>query len=73
VAERIYGIINKMDKKLFKKPFFICGGYLDALDGARELFEKALDVKITQCVCPLTEQNPADDLTRDAVINMALR
>ena len=34
---------------------------------------KALDVKITQAVCPLTEQNPADDISRDAVISMAIR
>ena len=73
MSERIFGIINKMDKKLFKKPFFICGGYLDSHLGARELFEKAFDVKITQGLCPYTEQNIADDLSRDAVISLALK
>ena len=73
MAERIYGVINKIDKKLFKKPFYICGGYVDAFPGARELFEKAFDVQITHGVCPYTEKNIPDDITRDAVINFALR
>ena len=72
IAEHIFADINALDKKLYKKPFYICGGYIDTLPNSVDLLSAALDVKIEQCPCPFTEENtPA--VSRDAVIRLALR
>jgi len=73
MAEQVADILKCMDKNLMKKPFYICGGHVDAMMGARKLFERALNVKITPLVCPFTESNVPDEVSRDAVITMALK
>ena len=72
MSEQIFSAIFSFDRNLFNRPFYICGGYIDAIPGAREIFEKTLGVKITQLFCPLSESNKPDVISRDAIVSLAL-
>lgn len=73
MGENIIKLINAADPNLMSKPFFICGGHLDAVAGARDFFSKTIGVHITQCVCPFTKQNKPSELTIAALLNLALK
>jgi len=72
LGEQLYNAVIRMDKRLLKRPFFICGGNIDIVPNAREFLGKVLDVAISQCVCPYNETNHADQVSRDALISLAL-
>ena len=73
IAENIARLIMVADKNLTQNnQFFICGGNLDAVKGARDFLSRAVGAHIVQCVCPLTKQNGSEDLAINALINMAL-
>ena len=79
MAEQIFCIVNGIEADLMRPrgeetraTFYVCGGYADAIVGAVPIFENALNVKIQPLVCPLTEQNPPDKTSLDAVIISSL-
>jgi hypothetical protein len=72
IGEQLFAYINNIDRGLFIRPFYICGGHIDAISGARERLEKSLKVKISQLKCPFNETNAPDQVSRDAVISYCL-
>ena len=69
VAKELKHMIEKADKKLIGHPWFICGGFLDSLRGAREFLSKTIGVRIIQCVDPLTKQNRPDETGLKALVS----
>jgi len=72
MGDQIKDIVYRLDLGLIKRPFYMCGGYIDAVYGAKEVFSKCLRAQFTECMCPLYEINPPDTTTRDAVIISSL-
>jgi hypothetical protein len=68
MAEQIFAAVNNIDRNLYSRPFFVTGGHIDTVSGARGVFEKLLNVKITQLTCPLSESNIPDKASIDGLV-----
>jgi len=72
LTEQIIALINSIDRGLYTRPFYICGGHIDKIPTAIPMFESALETSITQLLCPLSETNEPDLVSRNAVVSIAI-
>jgi cell division ATPase FtsA len=73
IAENIQRLLKSADPQIITNaPIFICGGYLDAVGGARDFLSHAVGAPITQCVDPYTKGNKEGENGVNALIRLAL-
>ena len=62
MSEHILNAVKSADGELLSAEFFICGGFLDSVNGVRDFWSKAIGVQLKQCVDPFTKLNSADEI-----------
>ena len=73
MAQHIKSTLKKaLGEGIMQKEFYICGGHLDAIAGARDLLSKSLKLRIRQAICPFTGLARAE-YTERAIIKQATR
>jgi hypothetical protein len=73
IADQVDKILKSGEQYLMEKPIFMCGGNINSIGGARDLFSKSIGAYIAHCTCPYTKQDRTTDLAISSLLALALR